>query len=67
MSNNSRIKVLEDQHFRLDRAITELEKMREYERSEDMKFKIVDLKKKKLQVKDEIAFLKNQHTLDFGN
>ena len=23
MSNNSRIKVLEDQHFRLDRAITD--------------------------------------------
>ena len=71
MNNRERITVLEEQHKRLDNAVAELEKLRETDRTEDMKFKITDLKKKKLSIKDEITLLQRdennkQETFDFG-
>jgi len=72
MKNRDKIRILEDQHRRLDSACYELERLRELDRSEDMKFKLQDLKKKKLAVKDEIAFLMKselaeQEAFDFEN
>ena len=71
MNNRERITVLEEQHKRLDNAVAELEKLRETDRTEDTKFKITDLKKKKLSIKDEITLLQRdennkQETFDFG-
>ena len=62
-STNRRIANLHDQHQRLDNAVTELEKIISTEA--DIEFKIHDLKKKKLAVKDEIAFLESQQSFDF--
>lgn len=61
--SNNRIANLHDQHKRLDNAITELEKITSTEA--DIEFKIRDLKKKKLAVKDEIVFLESQQSFDF--
>ena len=62
-STNRRIANLHDQHQRLDNAVTELEKIISTEA--DIEFKIHDLKKKKLSVKDEITFLERQQSFNF--
>ena len=62
-STNRRIANLHDQHQRLDNAVTELEKI--ISTVADIEFKIHDLKKKKLSVKDEITFLERQQSFNF--
>ncbi len=50
---------LETKHNRLNIAVDEAEKRREIDRSEAGKIKLLELKKKRLQVKDDIEELLN--------
>jgi len=61
MEIKDRIAILEEQHSRLATACEELEKSRQSDRREETKLKLLDLKKKKLSVKDEIAVLRGSN------
>ena len=53
---------LQDQHKKLDRETTDLEKARLGDRTTKSKYTLVELKKAKLAIKDKINFLrKNAH------
>jgi hypothetical protein len=68
----SRIRYLEEQHRRLDLATSQLETKRDVDRSDKTKLDLVELKKKKLAVRDELAALRkelyeNQFELNFSD
>lgn len=61
MNKKDRIDILEEQHARLAVACEELEKSRQADRRDETKIKLLDLKKKKLAVKDEISLLQKKY------
>jgi hypothetical protein len=68
----SKIRYLEEQHRRLDLATSQLETKRDVDRSDKTKLDLVELKKKKLAVRDELAALRkelyeNQFELNFSD
>ena len=72
MDLESRIRYLEEQHRRLDLATSQLETKRDVDRSDKTKLDLVELKKKKLTVRDELAALRkelyeNQFELNFSD
>lgn len=72
MDLESRIRYLEEQHRRLDLATSQLETKRDVDRSDKTKLDLVELKKKKLAVRDELAALRkelyeNQFELNFSD
>lgn len=72
MDLESKIRYLEEQHRRLDLATSQLETKRDVDRSDKTKLDLVELKKKKLAVRDELAALRkelyeNQFELNFSD
>jgi|TARA_B100000282_G_C31581595_1_gene421327 hypothetical protein len=60
----NRIKSLQDKHKKLDREVTDLEAIREADRTTGSKYDLLTKKKEKLALRDEINRLKNQQKQD---
>ena len=60
MKNKTEIRELQDQHKKLDRLTTDLEKGRANDRTTGGKYDLVELKKEKLAIKDKINKLRQQ-------
>jgi uncharacterized protein YdcH (DUF465 family) len=60
MKNKTEIRELQDQHKKLDRETTDLEKARLGDRTTKSKYTLVELKKAKLAIKDKINFLRKK-------
>jgi uncharacterized protein YdcH (DUF465 family) len=56
----NRIKSLQDKHKKLDREVTDLETIREADRTSSSKYELLTKKKEKLALRDEINRLKIQ-------
>ena len=56
----NRIKSLQDKHKKLDREVTDLETIREADRTSSSKYQLLTKKKEKLALRDEINRLKIQ-------
>ncbi len=60
MKNKTEIRDLQEEHKKLDRETTDLEKGRNSDRSTTTKYSLVELKKAKLAIKDKINFLRTK-------
>ena len=59
MKNKTGIRELEEEHKRLNRLNTDLEKDRQGDRSTLSKYNLMRLKKTKLAIKDKINFIRH--------
>jgi len=59
MKNKTEIRELQEEHKKLDKLTTDLEKDRQTDRSTTSKYDLMGLKKAKLAVKDKINLLRN--------
>ncbi|MAH07526.1 DUF465 domain-containing protein [Candidatus Pacearchaeota archaeon] len=57
---NDSLKTLKKKHKELSKKIEIMEEVRDYDRSMVTKQRLVDLKKQKLRLKDQIAELENE-------
>jgi uncharacterized protein YdcH (DUF465 family) len=64
MKNKTEIRDLQEQHKKLDRLTTDLEKGRSNDRTTSGKYDLVELKKEKLAIKDKINKLRQQKELE---
>tara|TARA_B110001454_G_C12440502_1_gene317606 strand:+ start:341 stop:538 length:198 start_codon:yes stop_codon:yes gene_type:complete len=60
MKNKTEIRELQEEHKRLDRETTDLEKGRNGDRTTKSKYNLMGLKKAKLAIKDKINFLRQK-------
>jgi|TARA_B110000438_G_C15629536_1_gene570343 uncharacterized protein YdcH (DUF465 family) len=60
MKNKTEIRELQEEHKKLDRETTDLEKARHGDRTTKSKYNLLGLKKAKLAIKDKINFLKSK-------
>jgi len=60
MKNKTGIRELQEEHKRLDRLTTDLEKDRQGDRSTSSKYDLMRSKKTKLAIKDKINFFRHK-------
>jgi len=66
MKNKTEIRELQDEHKKLDRETTDLEKARHGDRTTKSKYMLVELKKAKLAIKDKINLLRFKNKKENG-